>query len=164
MNTPKTHQALKLLASLAAPLAVAAIGAVASVSARSFYADLRQPPWAPPGWLFGPVWTALYTLMGIATWLVWRQTTTGAVRKELAVFGVQLLFNGLWSWLFFKWQLGAAAFVDILILLALIVLNVAIYWRRSPWAGILLLPYLAWVGFAAALCYAVWQLNPQTLG
>lgn len=160
----KTHQALKLLAALAASYAAAAIGAFASVSAKSYYAALQQPSWAPPGWLFGPVWTTLYTMMAIATWLVWRHAKTAEVSKELSVFCLQLVLNGLWSWLFFQWQLGAAAFVDILLLLALIILNVVLYWRRNKLAGILFLPYLAWVSFAAALCYSVWQLNPQKLG
>lgn len=164
MHEHKTHQALKLAAAMAACYGVAAVGAVASVSAGSFYAGLQQPAWAPPGRVFGPVWTTLYTMMGVATWLVWRNAWTANVAKELSVFGLQLAFNGLWSWLFFKWQLGAAAFADILVLLALVVLNVVLYWRRNKWAGLLLLPYLAWVGFAAALCYAVWQRNPQALG
>lgn len=164
MDPEKKHQALKLIAAMALSYTAAALGAVASVSAKSYYASLQQPDWAPPGWLFGPVWTSLYTMMGIATWLVWRKTKTGDVAKELAVFCLQLAFNGLWSWLFFKWQLGAAAFADILLLLALIVLNVSLYWRRNKWAGLLLLPYLIWVTFAAALCYTVWQMNPQQLG
>lgn len=164
MSADKKHQTLKLIAALAASYAVAGIGAVASTSARTFYAALQQPQWAPPGWIFGPVWTTLYTMMGISTWLIWRKAKTSHVAKELSVFCLQLVFNGLWSWLFFKWRMGAAAFIDILILLSLIFLNVSLYWRRNRWAGILLLPYLAWVGFAAALCYAVWQLNPQALG
>lgn len=164
MEKEKNYQLLKLVTALAISYAVAAVGAAASVSANSYYATLQQPEWAPPGWLFGPVWTGLYTMMGIATWLVWRKAETSEVAKELSVFGLQLAFNGLWSWLFFKWQMGAAAFVDILILLVLIVLTVALYWRRNKWAGLLLIPYLAWVSFAAVLCYTVWQMNPQELG
>lgn len=163
MDSDKKIQILKLVAAMAISYAVAALGALASVSAQTFYASLQQPEWAPPGWLFGPVWTMLYTMMGISTWLVWRKAKTKEVAKELTVFCLQLSLNGLWSWLFFKWHMGAAAFADIVILLALIVINVVVYWRRSKIAGFLLLPYLTWVGFAAALCYTVWQMNPEAL-
>lgn len=149
---------------MAVTYAVSGLGALASISAKSFYTALEQPTWAPPAWLFGPVWTILYTFMGLATWLVWRNAKTADISRELTVYGAQLAVNGLWSWLFFKWHMGLAAFIDILILIVLILLSVSIYWRRNKWAGLLLLPYLAWVSFAAALCYAVWQLNPQELG
>ncbi|WP_221774618.1 TspO/MBR family protein [Pelagicoccus albus] len=154
----------KLLASFVACYAVLALGAVASISARSYYSSLVQPEWAPPGWLFGPVWTTLYTLMAISVWLVWRRNETKGVSRELIVFGAQLVFNGLWSWLFFKWNLGAAAFLDILLLLSLIIANVSMFWKHSKLAAALLIPYLTWVAFAAALCYSVWQLNPTELG
>ncbi|MDQ8186775.1 TspO/MBR family protein [Pelagicoccus sp. SDUM812002] len=164
MAAGKGKQIYKVVVSLGATYAVSAVGAVASISAKSFYSDLNQPGWAPPAYVFGPVWTILYTMMAIATWLVWRRVKTGSVSKELTVYGAQLAVNGLWSWLFFKWNLGPAAFIDILLLLGLIVLNVFMYWRLNKWAGLLLLPYLAWVAFAAALCFAVWQLNPEELG
>lgn len=142
----------------------AAIGAAASIQAGSFYTQLDRPDWAPPAAVFGPVWTALYALMGAAAWLVWRVGGFRAARSALTLFLVQLALNALWSWLFFGWHRGALAFADILLLWALIVATVIAFWRIRPLAGALLVPYLLWVSFAAALNYAVWQLNPQVLG
>ena len=142
----------------------AAIGGAASVQAGPFYTQLVRPGWAPPASLFGPVWTALYALMAIAAWLVWRVNGFRAARRALTLFLVQLALNALWSWLFFGWHRGGLAFADIVLLWALIVATVIAFWRIRPWAGALLLPYLLWVSFASALNYSVWQLNPQLLG
>jgi tryptophan-rich sensory protein len=102
--------------------------------------------------------------MGIAAWLVWREGGWRRQRGVLGLFVLQLAFNALWSWLFFGWHRGALAFADIVLLWLLIVATVIGFWRVRPLAGALLLPYLAWVGFATALNYAVWHLNPSTLG
>lgn len=142
----------------------AAIGAAASVQAAAFYGQLAQPAWAPPASVFGPVWTVLYACMGVAAWRVWRHGGFAAQRRALWVFLLQLALNALWSWLFFGWHQGALALLDIVLLWMLIVVTIVLFWRTSPVAGALLLPYLAWVSFAAALNYAVWQLNPQALG
>lgn len=142
----------------------AAIGAVASVNAGAFYDQLVRPGWAPPGYLFGPVWTVLYAMMGVAAWLVWRRGGFRAARPALTLFLVQLALNALWSWLFFGWHLGALAFVDILVLLAFILATLVSFWRVTPLAAVLLVPYLLWVGFACVLNYSVWQLNPGMLG
>lgn len=158
------RQALGLVGWLLLVFVAGAIGAAASVQAATFYATLAQPSWAPPAAVFGPVWSVLYVLMGIAAWLVWRRGGWAAQRRALIVFVAQLALNALWSWLFFGWHLGAAAMLDIVVLWVLIVVTVAMFWRARPPAGLLLLPYLAWVSFASALNYAVWQLNPQALG
>lgn len=150
-----------LLGWLLAAFAAAAVGAVASVDAASFYAQLSKPSWAPPGWVFGPVWSALYALMGVAAWLVWR--SRGPKRTALVLFGVQLAANALWSWLFFAWHRGAPAAVEVLILLALILATVAAFWRISRLSALLLVPYLLWVGFASLLTWAVWLGNPGLL-
>lgn len=142
----------------------AAVGAAATVDAGAFYGQLVQPAWAPPSWLFGPVWTVLYLAMGIAAWLVWRTPEPGRVRPALALFLVQLVLNGLWSWLFFGWRLGGWAFADIVILWFLIVATGIAFWRVRRAAGWLLLPYLLWVSFALVLNYTMWQLNPDLLG
>jgi tryptophan-rich sensory protein len=142
----------------------AALGAAASIQAGSFYAQLVRPDWAPPASVFGPVWTALYALMGIAAWLVWREGGFRAAGSALVLFLVQLALNALWSWLFFGWHRGAQAFADILLLWALILATLVAFWRIRPLAGVLLLPYLLWVSFAAVLNYSVWQLNPEILG
>lgn len=153
-----------LIGWLALCAAAGAIGAFASVDAREFYATLDQPAWAPPAGVFGPVWTTLYALMGVAAWLVWRERDAPTRNAALVLFVVQLAVNALWSWLFFAWHRGAFAFLDILVLLVLIVATLASFWKIRPLAGALLLPYLAWVGFATALCYRVWQDNPGKLG
>jgi len=161
---PSRKQLIGLAAWLAASFAAAAIGAAASAQAGTFYTQLARPEWAPPGQVFGPVWTVLYALMGIAAWLVWRVGGFRAARATLVLFLAQLAVNALWSWLFFGWRLGALAFADILVLWALIAATIAGFWRLRPLAGALLLPYLLWVSFAAVLNYSVWRLNPQLLG
>lgn len=143
----------------------AAVGAAASVQAGSFYAALTRPDWAPPAGWFGPVWSVLYAAMGVASWLVWRTAGgIGPARGALGLFVLQLMLNALWSWLFFGWHLGAAAMADIAVLWIAIVCTVVAFWRIRPLAGALLLPYLAWVSFAAALNWAVWRMNPALLG
>jgi len=102
--------------------------------------------------------------MGIAAWLVWRTGGFRANRSALTLFLVQLAVNALWSWLFFAWHRGGLAFADIVLLWLLIVATFVSFWRVSPLAGALLIPYLLWVSFAAALNFSVWQLNPQVLG
>lgn len=151
------------MAWLAVAFAVAAIGAVASIDAGTFYAQLARPSWAPPASVFGPVWSVLYLLMGIAAWLVWREQGAERMPAALTLFIAQLCINALWSWLFFAWHMGAFAFADVLVLLALIAANVAAFWRVRPLAGVLMLPYLAWVAFASALTWAVWRANPTLL-
>ncbi|TAK55238.1 MAG: tryptophan-rich sensory protein [Gammaproteobacteria bacterium] len=148
---------------LALAFATAAIGSAASIQAEPFYQELVRPGWSPPGWIFGPVWTLLYLSMGIAAWFAWRAGGWRGARIALALFVAQLVLNALWSWLFFAWRQGALAFVDILVLWVLIAATVVAFWRQRPLAGALLLPYLAWVSFAAVLNYTVWQLNPGLL-
>lgn len=161
---PAIKQGLGLAGWLLISFTVAVIGAVASVEAKSFYAQLVQPSWAPPASVFGPVWTALYALMGIAAWLVWRNGGWRVHRAALMLFLAQLALNALWSWLFFAWHLGAWAFVDIILLWLLIAATLVSFWRVRPLAGALLVPYLLWVSFATGLNYSVWQMNPQLLG
>jgi translocator protein len=138
----------------------AAIGAVASINAAEFYQTLTLPTWAPPAWLFGPVWALLYLLMAVAAWIIWRARGFG---PALALFLIQLAANALWSWLFFAWKLGAASFVEILILWLLIIATIVAFYRVRPRAAALLIPYLLWVTFAAALNFTTWQMNPHLL-
>ena len=142
----------------------AAVGARASVQAARFYSQLAQPTWAPQSWVFGPVWTLLYAMMAAAAWLVWRRDGFRGARTALGLFLAQLAANALWSWLFFAWHLGGAAFSDIVALWLLIVATLIAFWRHSKPAAALLLPYLLWVSFALALNYSVWHLNPALLG
>jgi tryptophan-rich sensory protein len=164
VTLPKSKQIVGFIAWLAASFVAAAIGGAASIQAGPFYTQLIRPDWAPPPALFGPVWTILYALMGVAAWLVWRVGGYRAARVALTLFLVQLALNALWSWLFFGWHFGGLAFADIVILWALIIATLVAFWRLKPLAGVLLIPYLFWVSFAAALNYSVWQLNPQVLG
>ena len=156
-------QLLGLLGWLILTFAAAAIGGVGSASAGTFYQQLVRPDWAPPAWLFGPVWTALYFLIGIAAWLIWRAHGFRGAGIALLLFVVQLAANALWTWLFFVWQQGGLAFAEILLPWALIVATIVAFWRLQPLAAALLLPYLAWVTFACALTLSIWRLNPAVL-
>ncbi len=142
----------------------ATIGMVASVQAQVFYGQLTLPSWAPPAGVFGPAWTFLYILMGVAAWLVWRHGGFASNQKPLTLFLIQLFFNALWSWLFFAWKLGFWSFIDIVVLLSLVLATLISFWRVKPLAGALLLPYLLWISFASMLNYSTWQLNTQILG
>ncbi|OWT73653.1 MULTISPECIES: TspO/MBR family protein [unclassified Achromobacter] len=164
MTISNTRQLLGLLGWLAAGLVTGAIGAIASVQAAEFYGTLVQPAWAPPASVFGPAWTVLYVLMSVAAWLVWRAGGWHSRGPVLRLFLVQLAVNALWSWLFFAWHLGAWAFADICVLWLLILATLIGFWRVRALAGLLLVPYLAWVSFATALCYRVWRDNPGVLG
>lgn len=141
----------------------AAVGGYASVNSVSFYGSLEQPSWAPSPAVFGPVWSVLYTLMAISAFLVVRQVGWRAALLPLAIFVAQLLLNAAWTWLFFAWRLGGAAFVEILVLVAVIVLNIWQFWRVRPLAGALLIPYLAWLCFATLLTWSLWRANPGLL-
>jgi len=159
-----SNQAIGLIAWLLLAFAVAAVGGFASASASEFYRNLVRPSWAPPGWLFAPVWSVLYALMGVAAWLVWRVHGLSGARNALLVFVVQLAANALWTWLFFVWRQGGLAFAEILLLLALILATIVLFWRVSRLAAVLLFPYFLWVSFASALSLFMWRLNPGLLG
>lgn len=160
----RSHAALGLAGWLLLTFAAAAVGAAASMNSAEFYAQLNRPDWAPPASWFGPVWSALYLMMAVAAWLVWRQRGWVKARGALLLFVSQLVLNALWTWLFFAWHQGALAVADIALLWLMIVGTLVAFWRVRPLAGALLLPYLLWVSFAAALSYTMWQLNPQVLG
>ncbi|MDX8054316.1 TspO/MBR family protein [Lentzea sp. BCCO 10_0798] len=140
----------------AAVLVTAVVGSLFSVSAGSTYMALEQPSWAPPSWLFGPVWTLLYVMIAFAGWLAWR---AGATRRELTLFGVQLVLNAAWTPLFFGLGWFWVAFAEILVLWLAIVAVIVVFTRRSKAAGLLLVPYLGWVSFAAALNLSIAVLN-----
>jgi len=161
---PLSRQLLGLLGWLGVSYSLAAVGAVASARAGAFYQQLLRPTWAPPGWLFGPVWTLLYTLMALAAWLVWREQGLRGAGPALGLFLLQLLANALWTWLFFRWRLGAAAFAEVLLLWVLILATTLAFGRVRPLAAALLLPYLGWVSFASVLTWAIWKRNPGLLG
>jgi tryptophan-rich sensory protein len=163
-NNSRIAAAAGLVVWFAICFAVAAVGAAASLQAGAFYTELVRPDWAPPAAVFGPVWTVLYAMMAVAAWLVWRHRDIRLARLALVLFVLQLIFNALWSWLFFAWNRGALSFLDIAVLWATIVVTLICFWRITLLAGLLLVPYLVWVTFASALSYQIWQLNPLLLG
>jgi tryptophan-rich sensory protein len=151
-----SHQWWGLAGFAVAVLAVAVVGSVAAADAGQQYLSLSRPSWAPPSWLFGPVWTVLYILIALSGWLVWRQIGFG---REIAVYAIQLIFNAAWTPLFFGGDRFGLAFADIAVLWVLIGVNIVLFWRVSKPAAWMLVPYWAWVSFAGALNLAVWQLN-----
>ena len=158
-----------LAAWIALCLAAGGVGAIASSGSRELYASLERSQWAPPAGAFGPVWTVLYLLMGISAWLVWRErpaegTPAAAARRTgVALFVVQLALNALWTWLFFHWRQGSWALAEILVLWVAIAVTTFLFARVRRLAALLLLPYLGWVSFAAALTLDVWRRNPGLL-
>ncbi len=135
--------------------------AVGGYAARpgAWYASINKPSWNPPNWVFGPVWSILFIMMGVAAWLVWSRRGEASVRTALTLFIVQLVFNALWSWLFFGWHMLGAAVAEVLVFWVVILLTALAFWRVVPLAGLLLVPYLIWVGFASFLTYTIWRLN-----
>ena len=120
---------------------------------------LKKPSWNPPGWIFGPVWTALYTIMAVAAWLVRRQGGWGKQRKPVLIFLVQLALNALWTPLFFGLHPPGVVFTEIVLLWLAIAATLAAFRRVSLIGAGLLVPYLAWVSFAAVLEFTLWRLN-----
>ena len=155
-STPRDFGALAI--SLAAVGAVALLGGLASANAGADYQRLEQPSWAPPSWLFGPVWTVLYLAMAAAAWLVWC-TDSSYRRPALIAYGVQLALNLAWSPLFFALQLRLLALADIVALDVALVVTIVVFTRVRRIAGLALIPYLVWVLFATALNYSIWSLN-----
>jgi tryptophan-rich sensory protein len=141
----------------------AAAGLGSHFTARSvaeWYPTLAKPSWTPPGAVFAPVWTALYFLMAVAAWLVWRKAGgLAAARLPLALFAVQLALNAAWSVLFFGLRMPGLAFGELVLLWLAIAATLAAFRRVVPAAGLMLAPYLAWVTFAGALNFTLWRLN-----
>lgn len=128
-------------------------------SVRTWYIDIIKPEWNPPSWVFGPVWTVLYIMMGTAAYLIWQQKEVSGAKVALAFYIIQLIFNIGWSLLFFGLKNPAFAFFEIIALLVLIIVTAILFWRIEIWAGILFIPYILWVSFATYLNYTIWQLN-----
>lgn len=156
-----TRSAIGLLGWLTASFVAAGVGGIAtSAGVNDWYPTLAKPSWTPPAWLFGPVWTVLYASMAVAAWIVWKQAgRLGAARVPLSWHLVQLGLNGVWSWLFFGIRRPGLAAVEIVVLWVAILATILTFARRSRLAGALLIPYLLWVTFAAALNIAIWRLN-----
>lgn len=136
----------------------AAVGAL--FMPGEWYAALNKPAWNPPGWIFGPVWTALYAMMAVAAWLVWKRGGLAAQRRPLGLFLTQLALNALWTPLFFGLRQPGVAFAEIILLWLAILATLLAFRPVSRAAAWLLAPYLAWVSFAAVLNATLWRLNP----
>lgn len=129
------------------------------IAPADWYNSLNKPSWNPPGWVFGPVWTTLYTLMGIAAWLVWKKFGFQKAKPALIAFIIQLILNGIWSQLFFGLKSPGWAIVEIFFLLAAILLTTALFSKKVKTAAWLMVPYILWVGFAAVLNGTIWWIN-----
>lgn len=152
---------LGLGAFLGASFAAGAIGSIFTASAvGTWYATLARPSFTPPSWIFGPVWSFLYAIMGLAAWLVWERAGFRAARGALGLFFLQLVLNAAWSALFFGLRRPDLAFAEIVLLWLAVLATAAAFFRARAPAGWFLLPYILWVSFAAVLNAAFWRLNP----
>ena len=152
---------LKLIISLAIPLVIGGTaGYFTSTGTGSWYQTIKTPSWNPPNWVFGPVWTFLYILMGISLYLVWKKDLP-AEEKRMAYtfFALQLLFNFCWSFIFFNQHRIGLAFLDIVVLWVCLLVTIFLFARVSNVAAWLLVPYISWVSFAAILNFTIWKLN-----
>lgn len=140
---------------------VAWIGAQVSpgMASTEWYDTIKKPGWNPPAWIFGPVWTTLYTLMGIAVWLIWKDYGFRNAKTAISLFFIQLALNGLWSQIFFRMQEIGWALIEIIILLLVIAVTIVAFYRKKALAGWLMVPYILWVAFATFLTYTIWTLN-----
>jgi len=160
---PAKNQLLGLVGWFLLTFFAAALGGIASGDAGSFYNELVRPSWTPPGWLFAPVWSFLYAAMGVSAWLVWRVRGFRHSAFPLVLYILHLAVNALWTWLFFGWRLGGLALADALLLWVLVMILILSFRRKSTTAALLLVPYAAWVGYACALNFFLWKLNPTIL-
>jgi len=149
------------IVSIVIALAVAAIGGLATASSvTTWYVGLHKPAFNPPNAVFGPVWTILYVLMAIAAWRVWRAgQRDGRRRGAIGLYAVQLALNLAWSLTFFGLRRPDLALADIALLLVAVLATTVAFWRRDHLAGLMMVPYVAWVAFASMLNFAIWRLN-----
>ena len=152
---------LKLFISILIPLLIGgSAGFFATSGVNGWYALANKPSFNPPNWIFAPVWTTLYILMGIALYLVWKSTATASIKQTaILLFVVQLTLNFFWSILFFKFQLTGWAFVEIIAMWVAILFTILWFGKISSTAAWLLVPYICWVSFASLLNYSIWKLN-----
>jgi benzodiazapine receptor len=148
------------IAFLALCLAASAVGGAATASSvGSWYPTLAKPSFNPPNWIFAPVWTALFFMMAVAGWRVWRRNGLGGARSAMTLFALQLTLNMVWSIVFFGLHSIGAALAEILVLLLAIAATTVVFWQRDRIAGMLFIPYIGWVAFASVLNAALWRLN-----
>jgi len=152
---------VKAIIAIAIPLIVAGTSGFFTVTGvESWYQTIQKPSWNPPNWIFGPVWTTLYVMMGIALFLVWKEDTSTELKKiAIGLFSVQLILNFFWSFIFFGQQQPGWALIEIVALWIFILLTIFAFAQVNKTAAWLLVPYISWVSFATILNYTIWQLN-----
>lgn len=152
---------IKLLGCIALCELAGIIGSVFTFqSVATWFPTLQKPFFSPPNWIFGPVWTTLYLLMGVALYLIWTSAKNNKFRmKAFVAFGIQLILNTFWSIIFFGLHSTFYAVLELVLLCVMIVVTIQYFWKIKPLAAKLLLPYLAWCSFALILNFAIWQLN-----
>lgn len=155
------NNTLKLIIAIAIPLIVGGTsGFFTATGVESWYQTIARPTWNPPGWLFGPVWTTLYVMMGISLFLVWKEDTSVELKKiGIALFAVQLVLNFFWSFIFFNQHQIGWALVEIIAMWVFILLTIFAFAQVNKAAAWLLVPYISWVSFATILNFTIWQLN-----
>lgn len=160
LKAPSPNGLVSAVVSVAIALAAGAVGGLATASSvTTWYAGLNKPAFNPPNAVFGPVWTILYVVMALAAWRVWRAPATPPRRRALILYAVQLALNLAWSLIFFGLRQPGFALAEVIALLAAVVATAAAFWRIDRPAGLMMVPYAAWVTFATALNFAIWRLN-----
>ncbi|HTL09520.1 MAG TPA: TspO/MBR family protein [Chitinophagaceae bacterium] len=152
---------VKLVISIAATVGIGLLGGIfTGPEIQTWFVHLQKPSWNPPNWLFAPVWSTLYLLMGIAFYLIWKSPGAGdGKRWAMIIFIVQFALNFFWSFIFFREHQMGWAFVEIIVLWIAILCTIIAFSRINKTAAWLLVPYISWVSFAAILNYTIWQLN-----
>jgi translocator protein len=159
-DSTRKRDILGFVAFFALCLAVSAVGGAATASSvGTWYQTLAKPSFNPPDWVFAPVWSALYFMMALAGWRVWRLDGLRRARWALSLFALQLALNLAWSIVFFGLRSIGAALIEIVVLLLAILATTAVFWQRDRVAGMLFTPYAGWVAYATALNAALWQIN-----
>jgi translocator protein len=148
---------IKIIISLVVCLGVGGFSGFLTADAiQNYYLALNKPSWNPPNWIFGPVWTTLYIMMGVAVGIVWQKSSN---KKAITLFGIQLLLNFFWSLIFFKWQSPRFALIEIILMLTAIFLTIISFKKINTTAAYLMVPYACWVSFATFLNFTIWRLN-----
>jgi translocator protein len=156
----KRSNGIKLIISIVLCVSLGSVGGLVTVNEiPTWYATLNKPSFNPPNWLFGPVWTTLYVLMGISVYLIWKQPVSTERNKALQLFILQFILNFCWSFIFFGLHATGWALMEMIALWILILLSILHFAKHSKTAAWLLVPYIAWVSFALLLNAAIWKLN-----
>lgn len=151
----------KLAISIAIPIAIGATAGFFTVTGvESWYQTIQKPSWNPPSWVFGPVWTTLYIMMGIALFLIWKSGANDSLKRTaIGLFAVQLVLNFFWSFIFFDQQQPGWALAEIIVMWFAILITIFAFAKVNKTAAWLLVPYISWVSFATILNYTIWKLN-----